>query len=65
MPSDAQFLKWALDEAVWWRCPEIIPPLRKMAGQLGVKHWRSIFYGMVCSRPSPDWIKIEPKILDS
>jgi glycosyltransferase involved in cell wall biosynthesis len=65
MPSDAQFLKWALDEAVWWRSPEIIPPLRKIAGQLGVRHLRSFLYGMAFPRPSPNWITIEPKVLDS
>ena len=63
MPSDAQFLKWALDEAVWWRCPEIIAPLRKLAHEAGVSHWRSWLYGMVVRRTEPAWINVEPQVL--
>lgn len=63
MPSDAQFLKWALDEAVWWRCPEIIAPLRKLARKAGVPHWRSWLYGMAARRPEPAWINVEPQVL--
>lgn len=63
MPSDAQFLKWALDEAVWWRCPEIIPPLRKMAGQIGVRHWRSFVYGLVSPGKIPAWVEEMPRVL--
>ena len=63
MPSDVQFLKWALDEAVWWRCPEIIAPLRKLAHEAGVSHWRSWLYGMVVRRTEPAWINVEPQVL--
>ena len=63
MPSDVQFLKWALDEAVWWRCPEIIAPLRKLANEAGVPHWRSWLYGMVVRRTEPAWINVEPQVL--
>lgn len=62
MPSDVQFLNWALDEAVWWRCPEIVAPLRKLAHQAGVPHWRSWIYGMLTRRPAPDWVSIEPSV---
>lgn len=62
MPSDVQFLKWALDEAVWWRCPEIVAPLRKLAHQAGVPHWRSWIYGMLTRRPAPDWVSVEPSV---
>ena len=62
LPADAQFLKWALDEAVWWRCPEIIAPLRKLARKAGVRHWRSWLYGMAVCRPEPEWIDIEPSV---
>ena len=62
MPSDVQFLKWALDEAVWWRCPEIIAPLRKLAHEAGVPHWRSWIYGMLTRRPAPDWVSVEPSV---
>jgi glycosyltransferase involved in cell wall biosynthesis len=63
MPSDVQFLKWALDEAVWWRCPEIIAPLRKLAHEAGVPHWRSWLYGMVVRRTGPAWINVDPQVL--
>lgn len=62
LPPDVQFLKWALDEAVWWRCPEIIAPLRKLACEQGVRHWRSWLYGMVVRRPDPVWIGVEPSV---
>jgi glycosyltransferase involved in cell wall biosynthesis len=62
MPSDAQFLKWALDEAVWWRCPEIIAPLRTLAREAGVWHWRSWIYGMLTRRSAPDWVSVEPSV---
>lgn len=64
LPSDVQFLKWALDEAVWWRCPEIIVPLRKLAVAAGVSHWRSWIYGLVARRPAPGWVNEEPKVRD-
>jgi hypothetical protein len=63
LPSDEQFVKWALDEAVWWNCPEIIPPLRKLAGTLGVHHWRSWGYGLVARKEVPNWIDAAPQIL--
>jgi hypothetical protein len=63
MPGDAQFVKWALDEAVWWRCPEIIAPLRRIAKELGVSHWRSFLYGAAVRRPCPEWVAIEPQVL--
>jgi glycosyltransferase involved in cell wall biosynthesis len=65
MPTDAQFVKWALDEAVWWRCPEIIPPLRKIAKELGVSHWRSFLYGAAFRGPCPEWVGVEPRVLDT
>ncbi|MCX6970105.1 MAG: glycosyltransferase family A protein [Verrucomicrobia bacterium] len=64
MPSDAEFFRWALDEAVWRRCPEIIPPLRKLAKAEGVRHWRSFLYSLAVRRPLPDWIGVEPKVLE-
>lgn len=63
MPSDVQFLKWALDEAVWLRCPEIIGPLRKLAHEAGLWHWRSWLYGMAVRRTEPEWIHVEPQML--
>lgn len=63
MPSDVQFLKWALDEAVWWRCPEIVAPLRRLARKQGLWHWRSWLYGMAVLRPEPEWIGTKPQVL--
>jgi glycosyltransferase involved in cell wall biosynthesis len=62
MPRDVQFLKWSLDEAVWWRCPEIIAPLRTLAREAGIWHWRSWIYGILTSRPAPDWVCVEPSV---
>jgi len=64
MPSDVQFLKWALDEAVWRRCPEIIPPLRRLARTAGVRHGRSWLYSLVARGPKPDWLGVEPEVLE-
>lgn len=64
LPSDATFLRWALDEAVWRRCPEIIPPLHALARPAGVRHWRSFLYSLAVRRPEPDWISLEPRILE-
>lgn len=65
LPPDSTFLRWALDEAVWRRCAEIIPPLRKLARVAGVRHGRSFLYSLVVRRPAPDWLNVEPEILDS
>ena len=64
LPSDATFLRWALDEAVWRRSPEIIPPLRRLARGAGVRHWRSFLYSLVARGPEPDWIGVEPEVID-
>jgi len=64
MPTDAQFLKWALDETVWQRCPEIIRPLRRLARSAGVRHWRSWLYSLAARGPEPDWLGVEPEALE-
>lgn len=64
LPSDADFLKWALNEAVWRRCPDIIPPLRQLAKAAGVRHWRSCIYSLVAREPEPDWLGVEPEVLE-
>ena len=64
LPSDQSFLRWALDEAVWCRCPEIIPPLRRLARAAGVRHWRSSLYSLAARRPEPDWVSVEPRVLE-
>ena len=65
LPADADFIRWALDEAVWRCRPEIIPPLRRLARAEGVSHWRSFLYSLAVSRPVPDWLGVEPVVLDS
>jgi len=65
MPSDAEFLRWSLDEALWHRCPEIIPPLRGLAKVLDLRHWRSFLYSLSTRGNEPDWVGVEPVILDS
>ena len=65
MPSDAVFIRWALDEAVWRRCSEILPPLRNLAKDAGVRHWRSFLYSLTARRQAPDWLDVEPRTLDS
>jgi len=64
MPSDADFLRDALDEAVWRRCPEIIQPLRRLARSAGVWHWRSFLYSLAGHHPEPDWLNVDPKALE-
>jgi len=64
LPSDATFLRWALDEAVWRRCPEIIPPLRRLARSAGCRHAGSFLYSLAIRRPEPDWLGLEPKVLE-
>lgn len=65
VPSDREITRRALDEAVWRRCAEIIPPLRKLAGPVGLRHWRSFLYSLAVRRPEPDWLSVEPQILNS
>ena len=64
LPSDPTFLRWALDEAVWHRCPEIIPPLRRLARSAGLRHWKSFLYSLAVRRPEPDWIAAKPWVLE-
>lgn len=64
LPSDTDFLKWALNEAVWRRCPDIIPPLRQLAKATGVRHWRSWVYSLVARESEPDWLGVEPEVLE-
>lgn len=62
MPDDATFIRWALDEAVWWKCPEIIPPLMRLAKNAGVTHWKAWLYSLISSRTVPDWVSVEPSV---
>ena len=64
LPADRTFLRWALDEAVWRRCPEIISPLRRLARSAGVRHWRSFLCSLVTRAREPDWISVEPRVLE-
>lgn len=64
LPADAELVRWALDEAVWHRCPEIIPPLRRLAKACGLRHLRSLLCVLAGRRAEPDWIGVEPAVLE-
>lgn len=64
IPSDAEIVKRALDEAVWRRTGNILRPLRKEAKPLGVRHWRSALLALGLLSPSPDWLEEKPRVLD-
>ncbi len=59
IPTEQVVVRWALDEAVWLRCSEILPALRREARSVGVQHWRSWLTGLVFRRPEPDWLRKE------
>ena len=64
IPSDAEIVKRALDEAVWRRTGNILRPLRKEAKSLGICHWRSALWALLPQPSVPDWLAEEPRILD-
>lgn len=64
MPPDSEILRRALDETLWRREFRILKPLRDLARHHGLSHWRSALVSAVLSSPPPDWIAVEPRILD-
>ena len=60
LPSEKVFLKKALDEAVDWKCWEILRPLLGEAKEIGLGHWRAKLMAFLHREPSPDWIKLQP-----
>jgi hypothetical protein len=64
MPSEARIIQQALDETLWRKEFSILKPLRNVATSLGVKHWKSEFLSRVVPHSPPDWITIEPRVLN-
>jgi glycosyltransferase involved in cell wall biosynthesis len=60
LPSDQVFLKKALDEAVDWKCWEILRPLLGEAKEIGLGHWRAKLMAFLHPEPAPDWINLQP-----
>jgi len=63
LPSDAMFIKKALDEAIDWKCWEILGPLLKQAKETGLSHWRAKVMALLHEASEPDWIHAEPRVL--
>jgi glycosyltransferase involved in cell wall biosynthesis len=61
LPTDQVFMKKALDEAIDWKCWEIICPLLHDARNLGLIHWRGIMTSLLHWEAEPDWIHEIPK----
>lgn len=62
LPQDQVFLRKAIDEAIDWRCWEILAPLLEKLKQHGGTHWiGSLMAVMHCSE-RPKWINEQPVI---
>jgi hypothetical protein len=59
-PSDKVFLKKALDEAIDWKCREILRPLLNEAKAVGLNHWRAKLMALLHRGGAPDWIHLKP-----
>lgn len=64
IPSDAEIVKRALDEAVWRRTGEILRPLRNEAKAVELRHWRSALWALLPKPPEPNWLHQPAQILD-
>jgi len=60
LPPEKVFLKKSLDEAIDWKCWEILRPLLGEAKEIGLGHWRAKLMAFLHREPSPDWIKLQP-----
>ena len=63
LPTDTTFIKIALDEAIDWRCWEILRPLLREARSAGLNHWRGVVASLVHRVSEPDWIDVNPSAL--
>lgn len=63
LPSDQVFLKRALDEAIDWKCWEILRPLLRDAGSAGLNHWRGSVMRLIHRVAEPDWIHVNPSLM--
>lgn len=59
LPSDEVFLKKALDEAIDWKCWEILKPLLDDAKEIGLGHWRAQLMALLNKNKAPAWIRME------
>lgn len=64
LPSDQAFLKKALDEAIDWKCWEILKPLLNEAKEIGLGHWRAQLMALLHRETAPDWIDVKPLALN-
>jgi glycosyltransferase involved in cell wall biosynthesis len=63
IPEDREILRTALDEALWRREFGILKPLRKLAAQGGLTHWKAALAATFTKYVEPDWIHVEPQVL--
>ena len=56
LPSDQVFLKKALDEAIDWKCWEVLRPLLGEAKDIGLGHWRAKLMAFLHRQEAPDWV---------
>jgi len=59
LPSDEVFLKKALDEAIDWKCWEILQPLLDEAKKVDLRHWPARLMALLNKGKAPDWIRVE------
>lgn len=64
LPSDRVFLKKALDEAIDWKCWEILEPLLIEAERHGLTHWRAKLMAVLHGESAPGWITVNPGVLN-
>jgi glycosyltransferase involved in cell wall biosynthesis len=64
LPSDQVFLKKALDEAIDWKCWEILEPLLVEAKEIGLGHWKAKLMALLHRDAAPGWINIKPEALN-
>jgi glycosyltransferase involved in cell wall biosynthesis len=62
IPADTEILRRALDEALWRREFGVLKPLRTLAAECGLTHWKSALTSALTNSPEPDWIHVEPQV---
>lgn len=65
LPSDKVFLKKALDEAIDWKCWEVLRPLLNEAKAVGLRHWPAKLMALLHRDAAPGWINIKSEALDN
>jgi glycosyltransferase involved in cell wall biosynthesis len=64
LPPDKVFLKKALDEAIDWKCWEILRPLLGEAKDIGLGHWRAQLMTLLHWKAVPQWVNFKPMVLN-